>query len=210
MKERDAKFALQLADYVIAEANALKKLDLIKQDQELLRDNVHSARMELRTVEDQVIAAKRELQELRDLQKEVSVVKDRLESLNKQVSASNLHKLEIENDIDLLIRRKTERSEAFEQEVLMLQDEKLTLETTLAASTELIAKNEATLATLDKLTYDKRIEYNQFDTDIEAARRELAGRELALNERDRNVRLREQKAAQSEERIQQNANLLNL
>jgi chromosome segregation ATPase len=78
------------------------------------------------------------------------------------------------------------------------------------ARTQLNERRRDEMALHERKALEKRQEYDQLDREMEAVRRDLAARAQAQDDRDRNLRIRELKVAQGEDKLQQNADLLNL
>lgn len=141
---------------------------------------------------------------------EANSLEDKITDLKKIITTLNNNKLLLENDITSLDNEQkalSEQVDILRKEVdSILEDNKLEITQHIDKITELQAKE----GQLDLLIYDKRIQYSQFDADMEKVRMNLVSREQQLDDRDSNLRVRELKVEQQEGKIRQNANLLNL
>lgn len=162
--------------------------------------------------------------ELNQLEAKIIVAKDDLLTLTDKVEkAEHAWSLEKERTLDL-----GEAVNSLQRQVSELQDVKAQLKLDIAElNTELESKNarlgglEATYTTkktekeaelliiVDKL-YAKTEELTKVEQIMDIERRDIASRQQALDERDKNLRLREAKARNDEESIRSNAGLLNL
>lgn len=133
---------------------------------------------------------------LRDLEEQEQGLKSSISTHTDMLSVHQGEKERLESGLEELRAQYTEEKERLDSiDGLYLEKKRQGEEDLAKTSAKVLVKTQ---------------ELNDIQQIMDIERREIASRKLALDERDKNLRIREVKASQDEASIQANAGLLNL
>lgn len=141
---------------------------------------------------------------------ELTALEDNVATVTSDLVALQTTKATLETDIAAALVTQATAVAQSERLERAATDKQAAREATVADLQHQVDVLEAKRTQLDNVVLDKRQEYNQFNAAMETERSDLAKRQLALDDRDKNLRIREIKVEQGEAKIQTNASLLNL
>lgn len=210
LAERQEQFIEQQQTAEIALKATLRSRDEVFEQERITGDKISEAAVELNNVKQRIIERQKDLDNLDETVTLTEIKKGEIVRLIEEVSTLHSNELGLRNEITTL----TELLETKKTNNMLLDSQKVKLEQDLVDVTrttdEHIIQREKKIAQLDASIYQKRSELKSFDGEMELVRGDLANRQLQLDARDKNVRIRELKVAQDEQKIRANADLLNL
>lgn len=157
----------------------------LKEHQQLLFD--------LKTVENKIIDAKKELEAINT---DIDVAKSSLQDINDLIEKAKVELQTANYQIDEAVKRKSDLSREIVNKEVEFETQK--------------QERESTISILDSKIVDLATSLDQRRQEELTTRGDLAIWEKALEERDLNLRIREEKVNQSESKIIRNSNLMNI